>query len=258
LGQNGLIGEKRVLVGTCGFSASRRKIYQDLDVVELQFTFYDPRDEKLLDRLASEKPEDFEFTVKAWMLVTHKYNKKLWRRLKAPVPGDPEKYGFFQETEEVEWAWKETLRAAEKVGARIVVLQTPASFGPTEENRERLEGFLRRHREDVEVLAWEPRGEWWERREILAEISDKYDLVIAGDFLRGRTPPSCRRIAYARLHGLGGKEVNYKYKYTPDDLERLAEIVRELCSPTVYVLFNNVYSYTDAVEFKKLLASQQA
>jgi len=253
LAQSGSTG-KKILVGTCGFSASRRKIYQDLDVVELQFTFYDPRDEKLLSKLASEKPEGFEFTVKAWMLVTHAYNKRLWRRLKGPVPGDPEKYGYFQDTEEVEWAWSETLKAAERVGARIIVLQTPASFRPTTENIGRLERFLEKHRGDVEVLAWEPRGEWWSKRELLASISDRFDLVIAGDFLRGRTPPACREIAYARLHGLGGGEVNYKYKYTSEDLKRLADIVRGLCSPTVYVLFNNVYSYVDAVEFKKLLS----
>ena len=188
------------------------------------------------------------------MLVTHPYNKRLWRRLRSEVPGDPARYGMFQGTEEVEWAWAETLRAARIVGARIIVLQTPASFRPTQQNIDNLESFLEAHRRDVEVLVWEPRGDWWSEPGLLSRISKEHDLVVAGDYLRGRLPPACKYIAYTRLHGLGGGEVNYKYKYTQEDLKRLAAIVEELCSDTIYVLFNNIYSYSDALEFKRLIS----
>ena len=245
----------RVLVGTCGFSRSRRLIFRDLDAVEVQQTFYDPPESKTLQRLRSEAPPGFEFTMKAWMLVTHPYNRMLWKRLKRSVPGDPGRYGYFQDTEEVWWAWSETLRAARDLDASIIVLQTPASFSYTQENFARITSFLERADRGGRRIAWEPRGDWWSHPEVLASIEEKYDIIIAGDFLRGRLSPckSSARTGYARLHGLGGREVNYKYKYTDDDLNKLRNIISRLDCDSVYVMFNNVYSYDDAVRFKRLL-----
>jgi len=57
------------------------------------------------------------------------------------------------------------------------------------------------------------------------------------------------------LHGIGGGEVNYSYKYTDEDLAKLRQMVveesegRDAC----YVLFNNVSMADDALRFKKLL-----
>jgi len=250
------LAPRRVLVGTCGFSRSRKLIYRDLDAVEVQQTFYDPRPPEAFARLREEAPEDFVFTAKAWMLVTHEYNPRLWRRLKEPVPEPPTQYGSFKDTEGVWWAWRVTLEAARALDAKVIVLQTPASFAPTKENIERVERFLSKAPRDGRMLAWEPRGAWWEPegRAILARISREYDVVIAGDWLRGRTPPRPHSVAYARLHGLGGGEVNYRYRYTDEDLARLKRIVEGLEFEEAYVMFNNVYSYADAVRFKKLLA----
>ena len=245
---------KRIRVGTCGFSKSRKAIYRDLDVVEIQQTFYDPRVGGFLERIRSEAPSGFEFTVKAWMLVTHQYNSKLWRRLKSPVPGGKDDYGFFKDNEIVRWAWEETVRAAETVGAKIIVLQTPASFKPTGENLARLETFLGKYWPDGYMLAWEPRGEWWGQAGLLARLSREYGLIIAGDVLRGRVPPQGQELLYTRLHGLGGGEVNYRYKYSDEDLLRLKDIVEEGGWRESYVLFNNIYSYDDAVRFKQLIS----
>ncbi len=249
------MGLGKIIVGTCGFSASRKKIYADLDAVEVQQTFYDPRPPESFRKYREEAPEDFRFTVKAWMLVTHGYNKRLWRRLKSPPPGDPSAYKSFADTREVWEAWKTTLDAADALRADAIVLQTPASFTPSRENVERLENFFSKAERRGFTIVWEPRGEWWkpENRGLLDRISRDYDISIAGDFLRGRLPTEHSMVAYARLHGLGGGEVNYKYRYTDDDLERLKSIVLGLRQRQIYVMFNNVYSYTDAVRFKRLL-----
>ena len=247
-----------MIVGTCGFSRSRRAIFDTLDAVEIQKTFYDPPPKSWLERLRSEAPSGFIFTIKAWMLITHKYNKALWRRLKRELPGKIDNYGFFQDTEEVWWAWSVTLEAARAVGAEAIVLQSPASFKPASDNIARVENFFSKAPREGRILAWEPRGEWWDRPDLLEKIAKDYDVVISGDYLRGRVPPyHTRGTGYARLHGLGGREVNYKYKYTREDLERLRDILERLARDgvkTVYVMFNNVYSYSDALEFKRLLA----
>lgn len=243
---------KRILVGTCGFSRARHLIYKHLDVVEIQQTFYDPRPPEAFAKYRREAPENFEFTVKAWMLITHTYNPRLWRRLKEDVPGDRARYGGFQDTREVWWAWEQTREAAKAVGARIIVFQTPASFRYSQENLERARSFFSRVKDEF-VVAWEPRGDWWTLGlESLAALAGE-GIVIVGDYLRGRLPPRPVEPAYTRLHGLGGGEVNYRYKYTDSDLERLREIIENIESEAVYVLFNNVYSFDDAVRFKKLL-----
>ncbi len=248
----------KIYVGTCGFSRSRKLIYRDLDVVELQQTFYDPPPPESLEKMRREAPEEFIFTVKAWMLITHQYNPKLWRRIKRKIPGKPENYGFFKNTNEVWWAWQETKKAAEILKAEIIVFQSPSSFRPTDENIERIKAFFSRITRDIEnvLFGWEPRGEWWldQYSSLLEEFSTKYGVVIIGDYLRGRIPRVFpRKTAYTRLHGLGGREVNYKYRYTDDDLINLRKIVEKLNVEKIYILFNNIYSYEDAVRFKKIL-----
>ncbi|BAA81191.2 conserved hypothetical protein [Aeropyrum pernix K1] len=243
----------RVVVGTCGFQKSRKMHYKLLDAVEVQQTFYDPPPRSRLDSWRSEAPEDFEFTVKAWMLVTHGYNPRLWRRLKRRVAGDRSAYGGFKLTRENLWAWSVTLEAAEALKARIIVVQTPASFEASIENSERIVEFFNKAERGGFIIAWEPRGAWWENPNLLAETARKAGLVIAGDVLRGRLPPDEQELLYARLHGLGGGEVNYKYKYTDDDLKRLATTICGGLWSEAYVMFNNVYSFDDALRFKQVL-----
>lgn len=240
-----------VKVGTCGFQRARRRHYEALDAVEVQQTFYDPPSLETLEKWRSEAPSSFEFTVKAWMLVTHEYNRRLWARLKRKVEGDPSRFGSFKLTREVLWAWEVTLEAARALRARVIVVQTPASFKADEGNARRIVGFFREAPRDSFLIAWEPRGDWWERKDLLSQTASKADLLIAGDVLRGRVPPVDQEILYARLHGLGGKEVNYKYKYTDEDLERLKDLVARWRE--AYVMFNNVYAFEDAVRFKEAL-----
>ncbi|MEB3847025.1 MAG: DUF72 domain-containing protein [Desulfurococcales archaeon] len=244
----------RIKVGTCGFSRSRRLVFSKLDVVEMQQTFYDPRVHESLQKIAREAPEGFEFTAKAWMLVTHKYNSKLWRRLKSEVPYSKESFGDMKINEAVCWAWEETVKAASILGATIIVLQTPASFKATDDNVRNVREFLSKCWPKGFQLAWEPRGDWWGKPELLSRINEETGVIIAGDVLRGRTPPEAQGTLYARLHGLGGREVNYRYKYTDDDLRKLYSIIRDLGKKENYILFNNIYSFADALRFKQLVA----
>jgi uncharacterized protein YecE (DUF72 family) len=243
-----------IKVGTCGFQKARRKHYSELDVVEVQQTFYDPRDTRTFERWRREAPEHFEFTVKVWMLVTHGYNKMLWRRLKGEVPGEKENYKPFELNKEVLQAMDATLEAAKVLKARILVFQTPTSFKATEENAGKIIKFIREIGLNEYIIVWEPRGDWWDNKDLIARVAESAGLYIDGDVLRGRIPPREQDMIYTRLHGLGGKgEVNYKYKYTIEDLKKLKSIISNTKASTVYVLFNNVYAFEDAVEFKNII-----
>lgn len=250
---------REIKIGTCGFQKSRKRHYSELDVVEVQQTFYDPRDLQVFRRWRSEAPEDFEFTVKVWMLVTHGYNKRLWRRLKHDVPGDKDKYRPFEINKEVLNAMDATLEAAKALKARILVFQTPASFKATEENAGKIVRFFKEVDLGGYVIVWEPRGDWWERRDLMKGVADEAGIYIDGDVLRGRIPPREQDLIYIRLHGLGGEgEVNYRYKYTERDLAKLRDIVVNSGAARAYVLFNNVYAFEDAVAFKAMVKSLDA
>jgi uncharacterized protein YecE (DUF72 family) len=63
-------------------------------------------------------------------------------------------------------------------------------------------------------------------------------------------------VIYVRLHGLGKREQNYAYKYSDSDLEALRQRILDLSSRgarKVYILFNNVTMFDDALRFKGLL-----
>jgi uncharacterized protein YecE (DUF72 family) len=230
--------------------------YSNLDVLEVQQTFYDPRDLSLFSKWRSEAPQSFIFTVKAWMLVSHEPGR-LWSRLKGPVPGDKSGYGGLRLTKENLWAWEETLKAVEVLGAPIIVVQTPPSFGYSEANLDTVIKFFASIERRGRLIVWEPRGSWWDNARALEIVAREAGVLVGGDLLRGRLPPEGQDVVYARLHGLGGDEVNYGYKYTDEDLRRLVDVLESLKPREAYILFNNVYSYDDALRFKTMIKGVQ-
>ncbi len=245
---------KEVAVGTCGFSVKggRRSYYRLFSVVEVQDTFYRIVRESTLEKWRREAPPDFEFTLKAFQGVTHSPSSPTWRRANIRLDDAAKKnYGFFRPTREVKEAWKYTLNAAKILRSNVIVVQTPASFKPTKENIENMENFFKANPRDNIIIAWEPRGEWYDYKDVLSKILEKLDLVHIVDPLKR---PILRKtpVYYFRLHGLGRGDVNYRYKYTDEDLSKLVEIVEQLKGERAYVMFNNVHMADDARRFKQL------
>lgn len=71
-----------VKIGCCGFRSSRESYYPLLPAVEVQHTFYQPPQLATLAKWRKEAPADFEFTIKAWQLITHQSSSPTYRRLK--------------------------------------------------------------------------------------------------------------------------------------------------------------------------------
>ncbi len=233
----------QIKVGCCGFPISREKYYKSFDVVEIQQTFYQPPQEKTVLRWQKEAPADFEFTLKAWQLITHPPSSPTYRRLKAGIPESRKKsYGFFKPTEEVFQAWEKTEKTAQILKAKIIVFQCPASFQPTPENKKNLRRFFKAIRRRKYKLVWEPRGKW-EREEVSA-LCEELSLIPCVDPFKEAPFPG--KMGYFRLHGKGG----YRYRYTDSDLKKLIAWAKDF--DTVYFMFNNVYMLEDALRFKKI------
>ncbi|MEW5709367.1 DUF72 domain-containing protein [Pelomicrobium sp. G1] len=233
-----------IRVGCCGFSMARAAYFRRFRVVEVQQTFYQPPRIGTLERWRAEAGAGFEFTLKAWQLITHEPASPTYRRLKSPIPEAlKDRYGSFRPTQEVMEAWRVTAACARALQARIVVFQCPTSFGPTEERIAHLIRFFRAARaghEDL-VFAWEPRGPWPEAT--VAGLCRDLGLVHVVDPFQAL--PAAPGLRYYRLHGIGG----YRYRYTDADLKRLAG----WCRGTTYCLFNNMTMAKDAARFARLL-----
>lgn len=240
-------------VGCCGFPIARARYSKMLSVVEVQQTFYQPPSSRTLEKWRSQVPAEFEFTMKAWQVITHESSSLTYRRLREPLSSHQMKEaGNFRVNSTVIEAWKRTLECARILGSRCILFQCPARFAPTPENKSNLCEFFRTigrptcspGLDQPLIFIWEPRGVWKadEIRELCAELN----LIHGVDpFLQ---PPVTNGPGYFRLHGGKG----YRYRYTDADLKDLQRCVRGY--DPCYVLFNNIGMLEDAQRFKRLFS----
>src|ERR1041384_2697521 len=156
-------GTQRVIkTGCCGFRLARTEYMRLFSVIEVQQTFYQPPQLSTLERWRAEAPNDFEFTLKAWQLITHEARSPTYRRLKRELNNtEREDAGSFRWTKIVREAWAITLAAAQALAATRVLFQCPASFTPTPTNVRRLRKFFTTIKRPPELVClWEPRGDW--------------------------------------------------------------------------------------------------
>lgn len=233
----------RIKIGCCGFPKAKKEYYRRFRLVEVQQTFYQPPLLKTAETWRAGAPEGFEFAVKAWQLITHPASSPTYRRLRTRVE-NPGRCGFFKPTDEVWAAWERTKEIALALRARIVLFQCPAGFAPTEAHVRDLRGFFSRLRRPGRefLFAWEPRGGWDDG--LIRDLCRDLGLIHCVDpFVR---PPVFGDLAYFRLHGIGG----YGYRFTEDDLRKVLLWCQE--HPEVYLLFNNVSMFDDALRMKGL------
>jgi len=102
--------------------------FKEYKLVEVQKTFYDPRGLSTFKKWREKAPKDFEFTMKAWQGLTHSIKSPTWRRYKGELIGNKDNFGMLRYTEEVLWAWEQTIKAAEMLEADKIVIQLPPSL----------------------------------------------------------------------------------------------------------------------------------
>ena len=235
-----------VKLGLCGFTIGAAAYFRQFAVVEVQQTFYDPPQDATLVRWRRQAPLRFDFTLKAWQLVTHDASSPTYRRLRRPLTAaQREEAGSFRATPTVDGAWQRTLGCARLLRSTAILLQCPRGFRPTDENVERMRAFAERaERPDGVRLRWQPRGEW--PPDLVRELCEELELVHAVDpfVATTQTPDEI----YFRLHGNTGAH----HVYSDAELEELRGMLPP--SPkTAHVLFNNIPRVGDAQRFRALL-----
>ena len=233
-----------IKVGLCGFTIGASRYFEQFPVVEVQQTFYEPPATATMMRWRAEAPSRFEFTMKAWQLITHRSTSNTYRRLKTPLsPAQRAEAGAFQDTATVMRAWEKSLDCAKLLRATAILFQCPASFRPEEENIVNLRTFFRKIARPKNVrLLWEPRGKWPD--DLILDLCRELELThVVDPFDRDTMTPE---LTYWRLHGIG----NHYHVYTDDELQRLRAKVAD--GAETYVMFNNIPRVGDAERFRAL------
>lgn len=235
-------------VGLCGFSMAMSDYPGQFRLLEVQQTFYEPPAERVAQRWRDKMPADFEFTVKAWQLITHEGKSPTYRRLRRALSErERADCGRFRDTPIVREGLSRTLAIAQTLRASTVLFQCPASFRPDPENVQHLRHFIthiaRPQCPPGLRLAWEPRGPAWSAQTDLAlRLCEELQLIYVVDPFVDAVHTTSAGPAYLRLHGIGGA----RHVYTDDELDRLAAMT----PPGAYVLFNNLPRVGDAQRFQ--------
>jgi uncharacterized protein YecE (DUF72 family) len=232
-----------IRVGLCGFTMAFEDYVREYQVVEVQQTFYEPPRDATMRRWRADAPPGFEFTIKAWQLVTHDGSSPTYRRLRtALTPDERAQAGGFRTTPVVLRAWRRTLECAAILRATAILLQCPASFRPTDANVAAMRGFFASVARPPGIrMLWEPRGPW--PPALVAELCRELGLVhVVDPFVSASVTPEQ---TYYRLHGITGA----RHVYSDAELEQLAAMLPTAATAPAYVLFNNLPRVDDARRF---------
>jgi len=214
-------------------------------LVEVQRTFYQPPQLDTVLRWRQEAPPDFEFTVKAWQLITHPPSSPTYRKAGLSIaPGREGNYGFFKLTAEVTEAWHRTEEIAEALQAKVIVFQCPPSFGEEGQNVENMRKFFSAIARRF-LFVWEPRGQWSQAG--VKALCEELNVVHCVDPLEREQLYG--RINYFCLHGGPG----YRHKYSDEELRWLRD---RWDSGEAYFLFNNLSMYDDALRLERLFKGE--
>lgn len=235
-------------LGMCGFTIGAAAYVRKFPVVEVQQTFYDPPPMATVEKWRRQAPADFEFTMKAWQVITHAATSSTYRRLRRAFTDEQRaESGGFRVNATTLGAWAATLEAQRALRATAILFQCPASFRATAGNAAAMrEFFAAIDRPPGVRLLWEPRGPWPD--ELVLGLCRELGLLHAVDpFVRPSLTPE---LLYWRLHG----NRSHYARYSDEELLQIIDWLPRDPAIDAYVLFNNIPRLKDVKRFQELLA----
>ena len=219
------------LVGTGGwayFNAPHKpslKAYSEVfNFVEVNYTFYEYPDSRMVERWRRIVPKEFTFTVRCHQDLTHRIGLK-------PVD---EAYAVFSRM----------IGFCRILDAPFLHLETPASYIFDEEKVKKAKDFFSTIDLKEVRLAWEIRSPVTEK---VANLMNDFNIVHSVDLSREK-PVNEPDVVYTRLFGKGKHNI---YQFTD---EELAEVDQKIMKPKVkmaIITFHGIRMSTDAKRFKE-------
>jgi uncharacterized protein YecE (DUF72 family) len=106
-------------IESCRIPISLARNASEFRVAELPQSFYQPPMQRTLERWRNQVPEEFEFTLKAWQLVTHESSSPTYRRLRDKLTdNEKQEAGSFRLNATVMAVWQRTLECARILRSR--------------------------------------------------------------------------------------------------------------------------------------------
>jgi uncharacterized protein YecE (DUF72 family) len=222
-------------VGCAGFPIGMDRYWRSLSFVEARTGEKMPRPATLADWRAG-APAAAEFSVQACRLITHgREDRGFPPAGKKLTPSRQLHCGGFRDSLEVHEAWMSTKAAAEALGAKVVVFETPASFQPGPDRLRDLYRFFKKLPRGRFACVWQPRGAAWDSR-LADKVCAELGLIRAFDPLKGRGP---ERGAFRYLRPQGPRTGTLSV----DNMSTIVEAARE--GPS-YLVFSHRDAFRDA------------
>ncbi len=230
-------------IGCSGFQEARTKYFNEFNLVEIQQSFFQPPPIATVRKWQIQSPRDFEFTIKAWQLITHESTSSSYQNLRENLPAKTlNSCGLFKPTRIVFDAWLRTKALAEALSARVVVFQTAKNFIPTTINIQNMKKFFNQIDRGGLKCVWEPLNRWPLNQ--IQQLCHELQLSYTGE-PTSLNPVSFGPIRYFRLKGKNG----FRSRYTENDFEFLQKLDNN--GKNCYFIFNNASMLFDARNFSK-------
>lgn len=234
---------RTIQTGCCGFAIPQAEYFRTFKCVEIATSFYNLPKLETAARWRASAPEEFQFALKAWQVITHRSSSPTYKRTRLPA-SDLEHCGHFGFNPTIRWAWDKTFDVAKELDAFLVLFQCAVSFRPNADNIAGLRKFFERAKRGKFQIGWEPRGEW--DAALVAELCAELDLLHVVDPFQ-TLPARTAKTQYFRLHGIGGA----RNRYTDDQLHQLQSLCEK--KKQTYCMFNNIAMAADAQRFQRML-----
>ncbi|MGA3060172.1 MAG: DUF72 domain-containing protein [Candidatus Bathyarchaeia archaeon] len=219
------------LVGTGGWAyfnvpnKTSLKAYSEVfNFVEVNYTFYEFPDIRLVEAWRKMVPEDFTFSVRCHQNLTHKVGFR-------PVN---EAYEIFYQTR----SYCDVLRS------QYLVLETPAKYVIESENLHRAKDFFSSLNLDGIKLVWEYRAPM---TPTVTNLMEDFGIIHCVD-LSKENPSYNSDVTYSRLFGKGQQNI---YQFADSELVEIDQKAQATRSKTVILSYHGVRMNSDAVRFKE-------
>lgn len=232
-------------VGCVGYPVGRDRYWRSLAFVETDTGKGLPRLETLAAWRA-DIPTGGEAALQALRSITHGPEDRGFPPSARKLPSRRQALcGAFRESLEVHEAWMATKAAAEALGARTVVFETPASFQPGSDRLRDMYRFFKGAARGKLTFVWHPRGDEW--TSLGDKVSAELGLIRAFDPLR-QAPPRRGAFLYMRpvVARMGALSV-----------DNMATISSAGADAPSYVALSHRAGFRDAERLRELLASKR-
>ena len=224
-----------VRVGCVGFPIGRDRYWGTLSFVEAKTGERLPRPATLAEWRRS-APQGAEFSLQAYRVITHgREDRGFPPAAKKLSVSRQNQCGAFRESLEVHEAWMSTKAAAEILGAKIVLFETPASFQPGPDRLRAMYRFFKNLARGRFACVWHPRGAAW-GPSLLEKVCADLGLIRAFDPLR---EAAAKRGPFRYMRPLGPRAGTLSV----DNLATIRQIPDDI---PAYLVFSHRDGFRDA------------